>query len=196
MRTRKSHPPKFLKGSRLEKEALGGEENLEKNIILLYFSVGAISPNLYYDTIIETFRDAKEQVIVACGYHYDLKEKLRSPYKHILFTDYVHLSNIIHKVKIILFHGGQDTMMASLLFGIPSITIPGQHFEREYNSAALVRLGVSEQLPVYGFRPNRLKKAVNDALSKEKEEKCHYWKQKMRQYGGTQSCVDYLLTLT
>jgi len=181
----------------LEKEVSVREnENREKDIILVYFSVGAISPQLYYDIVIETFRDAKEQVIVACGYHHELKNELKSPCDNIRFVEYIKMSDIIHRVKLILFHGGQDTMMTSLLFGIPSITIPGKHFEREYNSAALVQLGVSEQLPVYGFRPNRLKKAVNDSYSKERIEKCNYWKKWMQRYGGTQSCVDHLLSLS
>ena len=180
----------------LEKEILYQEyENKEKDIILVYFSVGAISPRLYYDTIIETFCDAKEQVIVACGYHYELNNGLVSPCDNIKFVQYIKLSDIIHRVKLILFHGGQDTMMTSLLFGIPSITIPGKHFEREYNSASLAQLGVSEQLPVYGFRPNRLIKAVNDSYSKERAEKCRYWRKRMLQYRGTQACIDYLLSL-
>lgn len=179
-----------------EKEIIARKNNnRKKDIILVYLSVGAINPELYYKTIIETFGDTKEQVIVACGYHYAIKNDLKSPCDNIKFVQYINISSIINRVKLILFHGGQDTMMTSLLFGIPSITIPGKHFEREYNSAALVKLGVSEQLPVYGFRPNRLKKAVNDSYSKERIERCRYWKQRMRQYKGTQSCVDNLLYL-
>ena len=178
----------------LEKE-VAVKEDKEKDIILVYFSVGAISPQLYHDIIIETFRDAKEQVIVACGYHYELDNELTSTCDNIRFVQYINLSDIIRRIKLILFHGGQDTMMISLLYGIPSITIPGKHFEREYNSAALVQLGISEQLPVHGFRPNRLKKAVSDSCSKERIEKCHYWKQRMGQYRGTQSCADYLISL-
>jgi len=178
----------------LEKEATIKEDK-EKDIILVYFSVGAISPQLYHDIIIETFRDAKEQVIVACGYHYELNDELTSTCDNIRFVRYINLSDIIHRIKLILFHGGQDTMMMSLLFGIPSITIPGRHFEREYNSAALARLGVSEQLPVHGFRPSRLKKAVSDSFSKERIDNCNYWKQRMKQYQGTQSCADLLISL-
>lgn len=176
-------------------EKILDKKGAEKDIILVYLSVGAISPQLYYDVIIDTFCNAKEQVIVACGYHYALDDRLKSPCNNIRFVPYINLSEIIHRIKIILFHGGQDTMMLSLLFGIPSITIPGKHFEREYNSVALSRLGVSELLPVYGFRSNRLKRAVQDCFSKERIEKCDHWKLKMAEYKGTQFCADCLLDL-
>lgn len=170
-------------------------ERYEKDIILVYFSVGAISPRLYHDVIIETFGGMKEKVIVSCGYHYELQEGWTSNYQNIQFVPYINLTDIVHRIKLILFHGGQDTMMLSLLFGIPSITIPGKHFEREYNSAALARLGVSEQLPVHGFRVNRLKKAVKDCCSTDRAEKCIFYRQKMAEYKGTQFCAEQLLSL-
>ena len=69
--------------------------------------------------------------------------------KNIKFERYVPTAAIMDKTVLTIFHGGQDTMLTTLLYGVPSITIPGQHYERDYNSAKLESLGASVKLPVH-----------------------------------------------
>lgn len=144
------------------------------------------------DVIINTFKDMPFRVICGCGFHYNIDKLPESP-KNIKFERYVPTAAIMDKTVLTIFHGGQDTMLTTLLYGVPSITIPGQHYERDYNSAKLESLGASVKLPVHAFRPNRLKKAISDVLNGDHKLVCEKLSQRLKSYGGTKECVKVIL---
>ncbi|BCJ94838.1 hypothetical protein acsn021_24070 [Anaerocolumna cellulosilytica] len=161
--------------------------------IFIYLSVSALSPVLYSEVITETFKDKPFRVICGCGYHYQLKS-LPTNLPNVKFERYVSVPAIIKDTSLIIFHGGQDTMLTSLLHGVPSITIPGQHYERDYNSSKLAELGASKKLPVHAFRPTRLNSVIEEVMNGDYRFRCRELSQTLSKYGGTEQCVDIILS--
>ncbi|HEY9062656.1 MAG TPA: nucleotide disphospho-sugar-binding domain-containing protein [Pseudobacteroides sp.] len=160
--------------------------------VFIYLSVGALSPELYVDTITETFKDLPFRVICGCGFHYNLKS-LPESLPNIKFERYVPTAAIMKDTKLAIFHGGQDTMLTTLLYGLPSITIPGQHFERDYNSIKLADTGASKKLPIQAFRPNRLRSVVEEVINGPYAMKSKQLSERLKCFGGTEQCTNILV---
>jgi UDP:flavonoid glycosyltransferase YjiC (YdhE family) len=162
--------------------------------IFIYLSVGALFPELYIKTIIETFENLPFRVICGCGFHYELGT-LPNSLPNIRFERYIPTAAIMKDTSLVIFHGGQDTMLTTLLYGLPSIAIPGQHFERDYNATQLEKLGAAKKLSVYAFRPNRLKNVVDEVLDGTYATMSKALSQKLHNYGGTEQCAEILVNV-
>lgn len=175
-----------------DKETICNFENKEYPQIFIYLSVGAISPQIYQQVINEAFKDQPYNVICALGYHYDIKDKPKdSP--NIKYYDYISAASVMKNTDLVIFHGGQDTMMTCLLNGVPGIVIPGKHFERGYNATQLEKTGAAKILPVYGFRPKRLRLAVEEVLAGNYKNASQAMAERLRTYGGTEQCADIII---
>lgn len=164
-------------------------------LILVYLSVGAISPELYLRTLPNAFAGMPFQVLCACGFHFGLEEGALLPHQgNVRFVDYVPVETIIKDVQLVIFHGGQDTMLTTLLHGLPSITIPGQHFERKYNALQLERLGASRMLPVHAFRARRLRQVTEEVLQGNYANRSQALARRLESFGGTGQMIELLLS--
>lgn len=162
--------------------------------IFIYLSVSALAPDLYMQVILDTFRSSPYGVMCGCGFHYSVSS-LYSQYDNIKFERYLPVASIMKDTRLVIFHGGQDTMLTTLIHGIPSLTIPGNHFERDYNATNLEKLGVSKKLSITSFRSTRLLNETEQILSQPYFTNCAKIKEKMNQYGGTEACVKIICDL-
>ena len=167
------------------------EKTKKDSRIFIYPSVGAMFPELYTKVFKETFEGGKYQVICACGYHKSLKY-LPANTEWVKFVHYIPAPAVLERSILVIFHGGQDSMLSTLLYGIPSIVVPGRHFEREYNANNLVRTGAAMKLPVYGFRKNRLLSAIYEVLSGSYRDKSRELSLTLKSYGGVGRCIDII----
>jgi UDP:flavonoid glycosyltransferase YjiC (YdhE family) len=165
----------------------------KRPLIFVYLSVGAISPDLYLRIIPAAFEELPFDVLCACGFHYDLKA-LSQATGNVRFERFIPTQAVIEDACLVIFHGGQDTMLTTLLHGLPSLTIPGQHFERVYNATQLARLGASKMLPVHAFRPRRLQAVVEEVLNGLQASASRGLSLRFQNYGGTEQCADILLS--
>ena len=164
---------------------------IEKPQIFIYLSVGALQPELYFKIILETFRDSDFRVICGCGFHYKIK-RIPEGCENVRFVDYISIPAIIKDTSLIIFHGGQDMMLTTLANGIPSITIPGQHFERCYNSTNLELLGISKKIPLHAFRKNMLLEEISKLLKADNMKTYNHYKEVVNSYGGIDKCVNLI----
>lgn len=162
-------------------------------LIFIYLSVSAINPDIYLKTIPETFKDLPFDVLCACGFHYAIKD-LQDVVENVRFVDYIPVQAIIKDASLIIFHGGQDTLLMTLLHGLPSITFPGQHFERQYNAKQMAKQGATKLLPVYAFRQQRLRNVVTEVFQGSYKQESQRLSLRLQQYGGTEQGIDILLS--
>lgn len=167
-------------------------ENKAYPQIFIYLSVGAIPPKIYQWVINETFRSQPYNVICGMGYHYDIGRKPDDS-DNIRYYDYISAVSIIKSTDLVIFHGGQDTMMTTLLNGIPSIVIPGKHFERGYNALQLEKTGATKILPVHAFRPKRLNLAIEEVLRGNYKKAAEKMAGKLKGMNGTKLCADIII---
>jgi UDP:flavonoid glycosyltransferase YjiC (YdhE family) len=166
----------------------------DKPLIFIYLSVSAIPPLIYIELVKEIFDKQPYRVACLCGFHYELKA-LPDHTDNIQFHWFIPAAEIMPEAALVIFHGGQDTMLTTMLHGLPSITIPGQHFERDYNCTQLQNLGLTYKLPVQAFRPSRIRKIVETALNDNLAELRGHYRSKLRTLSGTENCCAALIAL-
>lgn len=165
-------------------------------LILIYLSVGAIDPRIYLRTLPEAFDHSGFNALCLCGFHFGLEKfDLSNRAGNVRFANYVPTQNIIDSCSAVVFHGGQDTMLAALHQGLPSITFPGRHFERGYNSSQLERLGASRSAQVYDFRGSRLRRLVEEVLTGSERHRSQELGARIRTFGGMDRGVDLIEAL-
>jgi UDP:flavonoid glycosyltransferase YjiC (YdhE family) len=163
-------------------------------LILVYLSVGAISPQVYLRTLPEAFESLPFNVLCAGGFHFHLhNEDFAHHQGRVRFVDFVPIQNLIEKAELVIFHGGQDTMLMTLLHGLPSIVLPGQHFERAYNASQLERTGATRRLPVHAFRPRRLQQVVQEVWQGTYSVKSKELAGRLQGFKGAEQAIDLIL---
>ena len=155
-----------------------------KRIVFAYFSAGEIGAEQYTEVLPKAFDGTDCFVVTACGHDPRLPE-LPKPTANTAWERFVPGRRILEAASGLLFHGGQNTAMASLLHGVPSLVFPGGEFERDFNARGLERVGAARRLDVSAFTPNRLREelaSVMDDPSFSRAARIHG--ERLRGFGG------------
>ncbi|GIF23432.1 UDP:flavonoid glycosyltransferase YjiC (YdhE family) [Actinoplanes tereljensis] len=74
-----------------------------------------------------------------------------------LFTfTYLPFEQLLEHAAGLILHGGQGSALAALRYGVPSLAIPGRHYERRYNSERIAALGAGLHGQLTDLRTGRL----------------------------------------
>jgi len=84
--------------------------------------------------------------------------------ERLVVFDYLPLDELLPHCLGLLFHGGQGTALASLFHGIPSIAVPGEHYERRYNADRIAALGCGVHAGVLDLRPRVLSRLLQQIV--------------------------------
>jgi uncharacterized protein (TIGR00661 family) len=84
-------------------------------------------------------------------------------------------------------HGGQNTIIQSLLYGVPLIIFPNTHFERRFNATKIVESGAGVIGEMNQFTPEWLQSTL--AKRSELAERAVSLGEKIRSFGGAQTAV-------
>ena len=147
--------------------------------------MGEIGPSEYVRVLPEAYDNTEWHAIVAVGDHPDLAE-LPSPTPNTTWVRFVPGRAMMQCSKALIFHGGQNTAMASLIHKLPSLIFPGQDFERDFNARALASIGAGLHMQVEDFTPERLLDATREiqGLSYALATETYSWK--VQRQGGPQ----------
>ena len=69
---------------------------------------------------------------------------------------YLPFTQVVQRAEAVIFHGGQGTALATLAAQVPSIVVPGIHYERIYTAKSVERLGAGRHISVEDLRRSRL----------------------------------------
>jgi len=86
--------------------------------------------------------------------------------------------DLLGEALVFISHGGQNSMMQSLMSGVPLLVCPGEVFERRYNAASVTRLRAGIQMDVKDFTPLQVLRAVDEF------EKNPIYRKNAREAGG------------
>lgn len=59
-------------------------------------------------------------------------------------------------------HGGQNSIMTGLMYGVPQIICPGNNFERRYNATSISNLKAGILLEPGNFNAETIMRIIND----------------------------------
>jgi hypothetical protein len=105
---------------------------------------------------------------------------------------YLPLEELLPRSRALIFHGGQSTALASLEHGLPSLAVPGRHYERRYNAARLAQLGAGIHGQLADLRPSRLTTIMERLLEDDGLRASTTALREMATYGGAPVAADSL----
>jgi len=163
-----------------------------KSVVFVYLSEGEIGPSLYTRVLPSAFDDTEFQAIVAVGDHPDLTD-LPEPTSGVTWVRYVPGRSMLRSSQALIFHGGQNTAMASLIHKGPSLIFPGDHFERDFNARALARLGVGLHCSVEEFVPERVLENIRALRKPSYHLAAETYSRQIQRRGGACSAADIVI---
>ncbi len=89
-----------------------------RNLVFAYFGMGEIGPTQYNFVLPEAYANTEFYAIVAAGDHPQSRD-LPKPTSNTKWVRFVPGRSILRCSQALLFHGGQNTAMASLIHKVP-----------------------------------------------------------------------------
>ncbi len=171
------------------------EKAYGKNLVFAYFGTGEIGPAQYTSVLPRAFEGTEFYAIVAVGDHPDLPE-LPVPTNNVTWVRFVPGRSILRGSQALIFHGGQNTAMASLIHKVPSLVFPGTDFERDFNARALARIGVGIHCAVEDFTPEQLLESTLQLMSPSYRLAAETYSWKILRGGGARHAADLVIKTT
>lgn len=162
----------------------------DKDAIVVYMGNGSITYPTQLSVLTKAFQGAKQQVYIG-SYQATPSDQ-----------DNLHLAkrfdfNVImpHAIAFIN-HGGQNSVLSGIMFGVPQIVFPGNVFERQYNAASIEKLGLGKSYPDSQFNPSAILQAV-DEIQKQTAfvEKIQNIQCQLMKCGGVDLAIQSLVAL-
>jgi UDP:flavonoid glycosyltransferase YjiC (YdhE family) len=168
------------------------EKAYGKKLVFAYFGTGEIGPAQYTSVLPQSFEGTDFHAIVAVGDHPDLPE-LPVSTNNITWVRFVPGRSILRASQALIFHGGQNTAMASLIHKVPSLVFPGTDFERDFNARALARIGVGIHCAVEDFTPKKVLENTLQLLSPAYRLAAETYSWEILKGGGARHAADLVI---
>ncbi|MBQ2962402.1 nucleotide disphospho-sugar-binding domain-containing protein [Methanobrevibacter sp.] len=137
----------------------------DRNVILVYMGNGTISPNKMLNEVKDAFIDSKYEVYIASlGLE-------KQDYNNIHVDNRWDFSKLLKNAVLFINHGGQNSVIDGLIYGVPQLICPGRVFERIYNGRSVEKAGSGKVLGIDEFKSDIIKseseKLINDSIFRE-----------------------------
>lgn len=130
-----------------------------RNKIIVYMGSGTISQKKMINVITSSFRDSTYQVYIAGrGLPVTSMENFH-------FAPYFDFLRLLPEAALFVNHGGQNSVIDGLIYGVPQILCPGRVFERMYNAESIVKNGAGLQVSSEEFSAKAVLSCADEILS-------------------------------
>ncbi|AGK95807.1 glycosyltransferase [Clostridium pasteurianum] len=128
--------------------------DLNRDKIIAYMGNGTISPKKEIDELTKAFEKSNYKIYIAT-------EQV-NPYKkdNITIDRRFDFNKLMPEAIAYINHGGQNSIMTGLIFGVPQIICAGNVFERQYNASSIVKLKAGVSLETEQFTSQIIKNTV------------------------------------
>lgn len=127
-----------------------------RNKIIAYMGSGTITPKSLIENLTEAFEQSNYQIYIAT-------EQVKPFSKNNINVDKrFNFSEIMPEAAAFINHGGQNSIMTGLIYGVPQIVCPGIVFERRYNASSIVNLGAGVFMEASEFNSKKIKDIFDD----------------------------------
>jgi UDP:flavonoid glycosyltransferase YjiC (YdhE family) len=130
-----------------------------KNVIF-YLGTGTISYDKTVKIAIDTFKDSNYQVYVAVP-----PRKKYPALKNIHIQERFDFRKLMPDCVAFINHGGQNSIMTGLIYGVPQIIFPGKVFERKYNAHSIKNIGAGLQCSESDFNSEAISTIIRKFTS-------------------------------
>lgn len=128
-------------------------EGKRKNVVV-YMGTGSITPKALAAVLPKAFSGTGYDVYIAS------KQLPPSDRGNIHIRDRFDFSQLLPDAAAFINHGGQNSIMAGLQYGVPQLVYPGKVFERIYNAQSVQNLGAGQSMGEGQFNADDILKTV------------------------------------
>jgi hypothetical protein len=160
----------------------------QRTRLVAYMGSGVISARRLIRTLEQAFADTGYETYVAT------KEVKPFTRKAMHVDRWFDFSTLLPGALIYVHHGGQNSVVSGLLYGVPQIVCAGnKHFERQYNASSVVQVQAGVSLDAKDFTPDSLREAVR-ALKEDPSyaQRAREAGEKLLSLGGVKRIVEIL----
>jgi UDP:flavonoid glycosyltransferase YjiC (YdhE family) len=139
---------------------------------LIYVTLGTEAPRIpvifpaAYHAILEGLRGQPGTVAMTVGRERDPLELGPQP-ENVHVERYIPQSLFLEHCDVVVSHGGHNTVLAALSFGLPMVVVPF-FADQSSNAARVEALGAGRVIPGTSLTPDALGEAVRDVLRNER----------------------------
>ena len=141
------------------------DEDDNRNVILVYMGNGTISPKRMLKEIKDAFIDTKYEVYIAS------MALEKEDFENIHVDKRWDFSKLLNDAVLFINHGGQNSVIDGLIYGVPQLICPGRVFERIYNAKSVEKLGAGHLLELDEFKSEIIRleseKLIDDSNFRE-----------------------------
>lgn len=131
----------------------------ERSAILVYMGNGTISAGKMRKEIIDAFSGTGSDVYIASKY------LPAEEMGNIHIKERWDFGELLPKAGLFINHGGQNSMVDGLIYGVPQIMVPGKVFERIYNAQSVERNGAGKALAHEDFKAEKIRALAEMLMS-------------------------------
>lgn len=169
-------------------------DQLDADRPLLYISLGTIFNNQpeFFKTCFEAFGDSSYQVVISAGTQIDPNE-LGTPPTNVVVASYVPQLEILSRANCFITHGGMNSTMEALYYGVPMVAIP-QMVEQAMTARRIAELGLGLLLDPATVTAVTLRTSVADVFADDGlRARVGAMQMRTRAAGGYQRAADALV---
>lgn len=133
-----------------------------KNKILVYMGNGTISQKKMVREISAAFKNSGFSVYIAG------KGLNRQFFDNIQTAPYFDFQKLLPQSVLYINHGGQNSVIDGLIYGVPQLICAGKVFERKYNAGSIVKIGAGLEIPYKEFNSSNIKLYAGKIISENK----------------------------
>jgi len=152
------------------------------HVVFAYLAVGEIGPDRYVDVFSRAFDNTEFHVVVAVRSHPQLTV-LPGNTSNVTYANFVP-GTILEKSDAVIFHGGQNTLTAALLEGVPGLVVPGTDFERDFNARGMAEIGAGIHMNADNFVLDKVLSAARDLVQRDYGQRAREHGDGLRALGG------------
>ncbi|TCP68605.1 nucleotide disphospho-sugar-binding domain-containing protein [Baia soyae] len=162
---------------------------------ILYISLGTILSNAdFYKNCFEAFGETHWQVILNIGPKTSMEE-LGSIPKNFIIRPFVPQLEVLKHTDVFISHGGMNSIMEALWFGVPTVAIP-QSTDQPLVAERLTQLGLGESIQPDQVTAEQLRETVNKVSQSESVRvNLQAMRQAMQEANPVQQAADRLQSL-
>ncbi|MDF5718963.1 MAG: glycosyltransferase [Rhizonema sp. PD37] len=153
-------------GPCIQKQHITSDFSLEQQSDpLLYISLGTVFNQWseFFHMCVIAFGEKPWRVVMACGHSFKL-EALGSLPNNFIVQQHIPQLTVLEQADVFISHGGMNSTMESLFFGVPLVVIP-QAVDQEVTASHLHKLGLGIHLPKQKVNVGSLVEAVERTLN-------------------------------
>jgi UDP:flavonoid glycosyltransferase YjiC (YdhE family) len=128
----------------------------DRNAIIVYMGNGSITFPAQLSVLKEAFQGSQYQVYIA-SYQASLTDQ-----SNIHLAKRFDFNTLMPHAIAFINHGGQNSILSGILFGVAQIIFPGNVFERQYNADSIERLCLGKRYLDVQFNPSAIIQSLEE----------------------------------